>query len=371
MIKCFFRIHDLQKIIEKEKSKRIFLVSGQKSFEICKAKEFLEKAFKDIIVYRYFNFGINPKIDDVAEGARLAYDFKPDLMIAIGGGSVLDTAKLISILPKDLKEIKEIVKDDFIIKNRNYPLVAIPTTSGSGSESTHFAVVYSGYKKYSVANKSLLPDYIILDHYLTHSMSPYLTAVTGMDALSQAIESFWAKGANNRSKLFAGSAIKTILKVFPDVVYHPNLENRREMMQGSHAAGEAINISKTTAPHAISYILTILYGIPHGHAVALTLPQFFEYNLGNDNNNCDQNNLSNQERQDLFDLIGCKTVSEGREKLENIIKLTGLETKLSKLGSKNRKDINMIIQNINIERLNNNPRVVTEKVLKDILENIW
>jgi len=227
--------------------------------------------------------------------------------------------------------------------------------------------------KYSVADQSLLPDYVILDPKLTWTMSPYLTAVTGMDALSQAIESYWAVNATQESQAFAARAIKFILEVFPEVVHRPTPSLRRKMMEGSHLAGKAINISKTTGPHAISYVLSTLYNIPHGHAVAITLPHFFEYNLKTG----DALNLGysitklKQTRLGLLNQLKCETLNEGREKLGQLALVAGLELKLSKLNTPKADEADQIVDNVNTERLGNNPKFISKIILKQIIDKIW
>jgi alcohol dehydrogenase class IV len=216
-----------------------------------------------------------------------------------------------------------------------------------------------------VTSDQFLPDDVILDVSLTTTLSPYLTAVTGMDALSQAIESFWAFGATPESRIYAKEAIQTILNVFPAVVNHPTQEARQSMLRGAHLAGKAINISKTTGPHAMSYGLTKLYHIPHGHAVALTLPQFFEYNLTADD---DKTTIL---KTALCELLGCQTPAEGRQRLEQVIASAGLEQTLSSIGAGNRNDIVRLVDSVDLQRLSNNPRPVTKEVLAHFLETLW
>jgi len=362
--KIYSRIEDIEDILADSGASRVMLVTGKQSYELSKAKRVLDKILIRYTVVRHFDFRLNPVLIDLVDGAKTVSNFKPDVLVAVGGGSVIDTAKLILTLQSNYDDAKRTVEGQRELLERNCLFIAIPTTSGSGSECTHFAVAYVGCTKYSVAHKSLLPDKVILDPTLTYSMSSYLSAVTGMDALSQALESYWAIGATKESKSYAKSAIKNILEVFPKVIYSPDAISRKKMQQGAYNAGRAINISKTTAPHSLAYILTYLYDIPHGHAVALTLPFFFEYNM-------DEYYSSEQTRKNLCKLINCKTIKEGSEKLKQIIIQAGLETKLSKLGASNKNDISKIVSNVNFERLNNNPRYISEKDLITAIEHIW
>ncbi|MBP1670722.1 MAG: iron-containing alcohol dehydrogenase [Bacteroidetes bacterium] len=362
--KIYSRIEDIEDILAESGASRVMLVTGKQSYELSKAKVILDKILIRYSVVRHFEFRLNPELIDLVDGAETVNDFKPDVLIAVGGGSVIDTAKLILTLQSNYEDAKMTVEGQRELLERNCMFIAVPTTAGSGSECTHFAVAYVGSTKYSVAHKSLLPDIVILDPTLTYSMSAYLSAVTGMDALSQAIESYWAIGATNESKSYAKRAIENILEVFPKVINSPDAMSRKKMQQGAYNAGRAINISKTTAPHSLAYILTYLYNIPHGHAVALTLPFFFEYNM-------DEYYSTEQTRKNLCSIMNCKTIKEGSEKLEHIIIQAGLETKLSNLGASNKNDICKIVSGVNLERLNNNPRYISEKDLTTAIEHIW
>ena len=153
------------------------------------------------------------------------------------------------------------------------PLVCIPTTAGTGSEATHFAVIYVDGKKKSIASQQLLPDVVILDPQLTDNMPAYVSACSGFDALCQA--TYWSRAATPLSQLYAALTIKVLIVELPQAVNSNSRLVRDKMQMAANWAGKAINISKTTAPHAMSYVITQEFGIPHGHAVALTLGKFF------------------------------------------------------------------------------------------------
>src|SRR5262249_51347864 len=157
---------------------------------------------------------------------------------------------------RDARTPEGVVADGLPLLNRGLPLVAIPTTAGSGSEATPFAVLYVGHVKHSIAGPAMLPDVAIVDPSLTDSMSPALTAVTGMDAFSQAVESYWCIHSTERSKAYARRAIALVLEHLEVAVTAPREENRRAMSKAAHLAGRAIAITKTTGAHALSYPLT-------------------------------------------------------------------------------------------------------------------
>ena len=365
-------LKEIDKILDDTKSGRVLIVSGKNSYKSSGASEILRNKLANYTCYRYSDFDSNPKFEHLIQGAKLVADFKPDILLAVGGGSVLDTAKIVSILPSEHNAAIEVITQNKSSLKRKHSLIAVPTTAGSGSESTRFAVAYVDNKKYSLSNNTLLPDHVILDPSLTSSLSPSLTAVSGVDAFSQAIESFWAVGSTDESKNYARKSLKLLLDVFPGVVQNPTGEARYKMMTAAHFSGKAIDISRTTAPHAVSYTLTIKHNIQHGHAVALTLPQFFEYNLSPENFQDSNKNEPALDciRKELLEIFKCKNISECRNKIESIIKNTGLEMRLSKLGKFSQNNVEDIVNNVNLERLSNNPRIISKEKMRDIIQNI-
>ncbi|MFH1979283.1 MAG: phosphonoacetaldehyde reductase [Patescibacteria group bacterium] len=334
---------ELEKILPQ--TKNIFLVTGKKSYKTSGAEETINKILKKNKVFRFSNFAGNPKIEDVKKGTSLFKKQTYDLIIAVGGGSVIDMAKLI--------------KNESMSK---IPLIAIPTTAGSGSEATHFAVLYVGKVKHSVADRKILPNMTILDPRLSMKLDQKLTATTGMDAFSQAIESYWAIGSTKTSQKYAKESIKLLLKNIEKAIKEPTLAIRRNMLRASNLAGKAINISKTTAPHALSYTLTSYFDVLHGQAVGVFLPAFLEFNYRKSKNKKTIN--------ELLELLKCKDIYEARNKIQSLMKNIGLKTTLSELGIEKKNDLEKIVNNVNTERLGNNPAKITKKELKDIIKQL-
>lgn len=366
-------LKNLKRILIRKNIKKIFLITGKASYESSGAKEILDSLLKDYDVTYFSDFETNPKLEDVKKGVFLFKKSKPDFMIAIGGGSVIDMGKLVNVFSVQPGSIIDCIKKKRGIKYKGKPFVAIPTTSGSGSEATHFAVVYIAKDKYSVASKHILPDYCIIDSQLTMSLSPYITAYTGMDALGQAIESYWSVNSTKVSKGYAKKAIRLILENIHKAVHNPSKSSRTAMAKAAYLSGKAINITKTTAPHAISYPMTSYFGIPHGHAAGLTLGSILVYN-------------SQVNRKDVVDkrgdeyvkkaigklvrLLEAKDTNFAKEKLTNLMQSIGLKTRLRELGIK-IADIELIIKNVNLERIENNPRAIVEQSLKQILKEVY
>ena len=364
----------LEEIISGLGAKKILLVTGKDSYKSSGSEEKILKYLDNIIIERFSNFEPNPNIKDVQVGVNIISSFKPDLVIAIGGGSVIDIAKLINIFAVHVtneKELYNFVNQSSSVKKSGLPLIAIPTTSGTGSEATHFAVVYIGNKKYSFAHKHVLPNFAIIDPSLSYSNPPYIKACSGFDALSQAIESFWAVGSNNESREYSREAIEIILSSIEMAVVDGDEKSMDKMSFAANLAGKAINISKTTAAHAVSYPITKFLNIPHGHAVALTLGSFFvinsKYSLNGLNDSRGIQYFDNIYKE-LFNLFNCSSPEMICKKWYQIMRNTGLDTDLKSIFSNKDIDYELIKNEINLERLNNNPVKVSQNQIENLFK---
>ena len=323
-------------LVEQLKSidaKRVFLLRGTNSFIFCGAADAMKQvgAETGVQVTEFCEFSVNPKDEEAHKGLQILLDAQPDVIIAIGGGSVMDMAKLI--------------RHYGVEQGIKVPLWAIPTTAGTGAEATHFAVVYKEGVKHSMEADDILPDVAILYPPFTYDNNAYLTACTGFDALAQAIEAFWNPNATDESKHYSIRAIENIYKQLPRCIEHPKVVKLRgELLQGAYWAGRAINITKTTAPHAFSYVFTTKYGYPHGHAVALTFPFFMKLNG----------------TQDLFHLLGMFDDAVILQTEEYITSL-GLSLKLHAFV-----DVASALQEVNLQRLANNPIKVDTSIIDEL-----
>ncbi len=371
----FGNIQNIADVLKQFSAKRIFLVTGKNSYVESGAKNQLTQYLSGYDVTRYDDFGSNPKIEDVAKGIELFKNAKCDTTIAIGGGSVIDMAKMVTFFADNNLHPAEYIKKPLKKAKKNLPLAAIPTTAGSGSEATGIAILYIDKKKYSIESSSILPDAVIIDPALTMSLPKYTTAVTGMDALCQAVESYWSIKSCEESKAFASASIRLINANIVRAVNAPDTDSRLAMAQAANLSGKAINITRTTAPHAISYPMTSYFGIPHGHAAVLTLPAMLEYIAAvNDDDLLDARGCGYVKNTltEICNLFGCTEISQTKKKIEDLIHTVGLETRLSRLGITTEKDIQTIISNgFTPERVGNNPRRLTREVLKEILESIY
>ncbi len=359
----------IKKLLKKNNYKNIFLVSGNKSFESFNKKASDYQTFKNVKVIRFCDFQNNPKLEDVKKGIKQIKKEPIDLIIAIGGGSVIDMAKLINFFSNQKNSLeKYIIQKEEPENNCGYPLIAIPTTVGSGSESTHFAVVYINKEKYSVVHKSILPRYVFLDPDLIRNLPEYILAYSGMDTISQGIESFWSVNSTVQSTKLSVKAIKLGLNNIEKAVLFKTKQSLFKMILASNYAGKAINVTKTTAPHAFSYYLTTKFNIPHGHAVGILLPVFYQICLDSEDSEIiDKRGVRyfRDKMSKLNKLISNKSETHAIFRLNNLLAHIGLNKELKEIAD--NFDYNEFFECVNIQRLKNFPVKIKKDLLKRIL----
>lgn len=301
------------------KGKRIFLVCGN-SFDGLMISDEIKK----LNPIRFGNFSQNPLLEEVLEGIEVFNKAKCDTILAVGGGSSIDVAKAIKYYCKS-----------------NVEIIAIPTTAGTGSESTHFAVIYKNGVKESIADISLLPETVILEPTVLYTVPEYTRKVTMLDALCHAIESYWSKKATKESRTLAETAIRGILE-YKNSYLQNEKDGNSGMLYAANLAGQAINITTTTAGHAMCYKITSLYGFAHGHAVGICLPEVWKIN-------------------------GSSIPGITIEEYSNILN----EFDLAYPVAKNREEeLSILVNSVNLQRLNNNPVALDEHMIRQMYERI-
>lgn len=356
----------------KFKAKTVLLVTGKMSYRESGAQSIIEAALRDDIVVRFSDFAVNPRLEDAERGVALAKEAGVDLIVAVGGGSVIDMAKLIKALYSAPERAKELAKGELEMKDPGIPMLLIPTTAGSGSEATHFAVVYIGHDKYSLASELLLPDGVILDGSLIASVSHYQMACNGLDALAQAIESAWAVGSTEQSREYSFRATSLCAKYLKEVlVPAASTDAFQGLMEAANLAGKAINISKTTSAHAWSYAITSHYSIPHGHAVWLTLPRIFQIHAtASSSMVTDPRGTEhlNSIMKRLMNILGVVSPEGIASYLKSYLQSINIETDLSKIGVSTKKQREFLSQQVNMQRMENNPVGLTGEHVNQIFE---
>ena len=342
---------NLETILIKYNLASVLIVHGSKSYKLTGAERLFSEVFTDLNIEPSFfsDFTENPNWVDIQQGVSYCKKIEPTLILGIGGGSAMDVAKLIRFFYSNTGTPAAFSKNSDLV-----PLILFPTTAGTGSETTHFAVCYMDGLKYSIADESILPTEAYIDYRFTLTASPYLTACSGFDALSQAIESYWSIKSTKDSRAYVAEAIKLIYPNLEKCVFMPSEFEREQLAIGSNFSGRAINISFTTAPHAYSYGITTYMNLPHGHAVACTLPYFFELNMNVSDENCMDSRGVDFVRRRMDELCLSLGITL-KDCFLSLIRYINLLFMNKKIVPPSVDIIREILKSVNVERLGNNP----------------
>jgi alcohol dehydrogenase len=359
---------DIKNFVNDKSFKKIFILCGKKSFVTSGAKTFFNELLKNKetkLFYKNFEFPILEELIKIIEDIK---SFKPNLILAIGGGAVIDYAKIANVVDQrnDLKDL--IINYSYPFKNKYTKLAVIPTTAGSGAEVTSNAVIYVDGIKHSFESGLLIPDNFFLIPEFLISAPNKIKASAGFDAIAQAIESLVSKKSNLNSLEFAKNSLKISLNSYENFLKDPTIINATEMSIASNLAGKAINISKTTAPHAVSYPFTSLFNISHGHAVSLFFEKFLKYNYLN----LDKSKTSFDLKKRfglIFDIFNVKNIESLSKKISKIKKEGSLTDNLQSLKIDVKKNSKNIMSGINLLRLGNNPVQIDEREIYKIITN--
>jgi alcohol dehydrogenase class IV len=245
--------------------------------------ELVEKPLKEagLKVGVYDKSVPEPPMASVLEAAKFAEKGKYDCIVAFGGGSAMDTAKMVAILPGTGKTVEDFVGID-IVEKKGLPVIAIPTTAGTGSEVTKVAI-FANEKlnvKQGVSSPFLVPDVALVDPKLTVSCPPRVSAASGIDALIHNIEAYTSVNATPLTDMYALEGIKLIARSIRTAVYQgTNMEARFDMALGALYGGISFGNAGVTAVHALSYPIGGRFHVPHGDANTLMLPWVMQYNM--------------------------------------------------------------------------------------------
>ncbi len=356
---------DILKYINDKSFKKIFVLCGKKSF-VNSGAENLIKNISNKELKLFYKKSEIPILEELIEIIKDIKNFKPDLFLAIGGGAVIDYAKIANVVDirPDLAEL--IVNYTYPFKKKYTKLAVIPTTAGSGAEVTSNAVIYVDGIKHSFESDLLIPDHFFLIPEFLISAPNKIKASSGFDAIAQALESLVSRKSNDKSVEYASKSLRVSVNSFISFINDPNMKNATEMSIASNLAGKAISISKTTAPHAASYPFTSLFNISHGHAVSLFFEKFFKFNYENIDKSETSFNL--KKRFDLiFNLFDVQDINGFNSKISLIKKNANLEDDLTKFNIDIIKSSEDVLKGINLLRLGNNPVKIDGK---DILKII-
>ena len=355
---------ELDVYLKNNNDKTIFLVcdSSLPFLKINKYFETLEDRL-GIKVVKFDHFNPNPLYESVVEGVELFHSAQCDSIIAVGGGSAIDVAKCIKLYSNMDQSVNYLKQK--IIANQNR-LLAVPTTAGTGSEATRYAVIYYNGEKQSISDQSCIPATVLFDSSVLNTLPEYQKKSTMMDALCHAIESYWSVNSNKKSQRYSEKAIKQILSNKDAYLGNDEAANTA-MLKAANMAGKAINITQTTAGHAMCYKLTSLYGISHGHAAALCVSKLFPYMLDNMDKCIDprgeEHLLCILER--IADSMSCPNVKTACDKFDSILK--DLEMKVPQADE---KDYEVLKTSVNPIRLKNNPIELDDETIDNLYHEI-
>ena len=370
MQKVIEGIDKLQEILETIRCRKLFMVTDS-SYPFLNIKERIEQT--DVAKVMFSDFTPNPLYEDVCKGIDLLQKEGCDAILAVGGGSSIDVAKCIklAVLAKEGREglIPPLVSKRLDMEGSRIPFIAIPTTAGTGSESTHNAVMYYQGSKQTVTNDGVLPDFALLEPSVLKTLPLYQKKCSMMDALCQGIESWWSVNSTDESKGYSKTAVELITKYWRKYIFDNDAYAASQIMLAANFAGRAINISATTAAHAMSYKITSLYNLPHGHAVAVCLPEIWEYMIGHMDKCIDARGQDYLAR--IFAYIsktmGCETFEQAIAEFRQM--MSGMDLKNPVAGNRDA-ELSVLSTSVNPVRLKNNPIELEEGTILSLYKGI-
>lgn len=306
----------------------------------------------------------NPTVGQLFELYEQTKGFSPEIIIAVGGGSVMDVGKSLCCLYgkqiHDADELRNII-DTKAYGTPETRWIGVPTTAGTGSEVTCWATIWDpeANMKRSVESQENFAYAAVVDSGLAQGMPISLAVSSALDAMAHAIEGYWAKASNLVSRAAALYAVKTIMEHM-DALLEGDAEAHEYMAQGSLLAGMAFSNTKTTACHSISYPLTMQYHIPHGVAVSMLLGPVLKINQG-----------ETPRMGLIFEAAGVKNAEEFEERIQNILKKAQIPASLEewKVNKNDLKELAAL--GITKGRADNNPVEITTDMIEQILVSIY
>lgn len=356
---------ELKTELLKLQAKNILLIKWSEQALNNPAGEDLYHAVSDCQITELVFSKSNPDIHDLFEVYQQHKNEQPDVILAIGGGSVLDMAKsLAAILNKDYSGTEQL--REAIASKRTgtpkCPWIGIPTTAGTGSEVTCWATVWDSEKdaKLSLENHENYAYAAFVDPAFTVSMPLQLVVSSALDAAAHATESYWSKAQNMVSDIYALKAVSMIMENLEPLIQTRDPKYYLAMAEASMLAGRAFSNTKTTACHSISYPLTLGYGIPHGIAVSMLLPALLCINW-----------KTIPETAPLLQAYGVKTPEEAGAKIEKLLDLAKISHRLSDWKVEKEQIETIADHCFTKGRMENNPVDLKKQDVVNILKNIW
>ena len=371
MQKIINGIVNLPEILNEVGCKKLFLVIDS-SYPFLNIKNAIESLPVEEKV-KFSDFTPNPLYEQVCCGIELLKLSQCDTILAVGGGSAIDVAKCIklAVLADEGKKaiIPPLVSYCLSIDGGKIPFIAIPTTAGTGSESTHNAVMYYEGAKQTVTNDGVLPDYAVLEPSVLKTLPIYQKKCTMMDALCQGIESWWSVNSTEESYDYSRLAVELIMANWRKYIFEGDEKSAAQIMLAANYGGRAINITQTTAAHAFSYKITSMYKLPHGHAVAVCLPEIWDYMIGHMEKCIDSRGKEYLMNifYDISKAMECETPKEAISKFRQMMKDMALN---NPIAGNSEEELSILSTSVNPVRLKNNPICLSEDTIINLYKLI-
>ena len=354
---------EIDDYLREQKARNILWVHGKSAENLLIGKYLknLPSRLK-IQVHSFVEFHPNPSYESVVAGVKAFHEHDCDMIVAVGGGSAMDVAKCI-LLYENMDATTNYLRQ--VICPNDIPFLAIPTTAGTGSEATRYAVIYYKGRKQSVTHERCVPNAVCFDPSTLATLPAYQKKSGMLDAVCHAIESWWSVNSTEESRTYSKSALEKII-VHCSAYLDGDRFAADQMMQAANLAGKAINITQTTAGHAMSYGLTHMYGISHGHAAALCNSVLWPYMEENIDICCDPRGAKWVESvlQDIGTVLK-KITAGGSSFFLDFLKEQNLE-----FPTGTREEIERLAKTVNPERLKNHPMHLQEETLKTLYRKI-
>lgn len=349
---------DVLRLLREKGVKRPMLVCGQSFLKTQLARQL--SAFSPVV---FSGVRPNPRFEDMKTAREMFLENGCDFLIGAGGGSPLDTAKMVKLMVTNPEEtwLKAMQPNDI-------EFLAVPTTSGTGSEATRYSIFYIGEKKYSVSNPDFLADYVLLEPSFLQTVPLYQRKCTCLDALCHAVESYWSVRSDEKSRAYAKKAITLFWQAL-DGYMQNEPQGNRQMLLASYWAGRAIDCTATTAGHALCYNLTVYCHTAHGHSVALCMNSLWPYMLAHPAlavNDPRGEAYVQASFASLGRLMGGETAADGAAAFAKLLQRFALETPKMPAGT-----AEAFAEKVDVSRLANNPLALSTADVAAVYRRIF
>ncbi|MGW1376153.1 phosphonoacetaldehyde reductase [Streptomyces sp. NPDC002446] len=370
------RLADLGRLLtDRWAARRVLVVASTRGLIRHQVHERLDAAGIGT-VETFTGFAPNPTLEQALAGCAVRDAFRPDAIVAVGGGSAIDTAKLVRTLPAEHAAALPCLDGARRLPAaRRTPLVAVPTTAGTGSEATRFATVFvQGGRKKSLDGPDVRPDAALIDPLLLRDCPREVRYACAFDAFCHAVESYWSRRSTPHSRDLARSALQDLSALLAAGLDTQDEAELTRLAAAAHRAGLAIDVTRTTAAHAFAYRLTTRYGVPHGVACLLNLRWLWAYNERHLAEHCRDERGADEVGRRLAELrTAAEPLARGGEPAEflaGLLRTAGFPPDLGAYGVRHRDLAELIAHGSVPGRADNNPVALDDRLVTAALADV-